>query len=217
MAAIRKLVHFSSSGVHQIQGLRLALPSLQESKIHFFFFFPSFPVTWWRNQPVSEMLWFVKYRTMNSVQNISQKSTRSVLSSGILRLVAWWKSTDVSEEHGTSIFRVEEWVRQETSMHVSCLAYTLTLKMEVTCSSEASVGFQRTTLRYIPEESTLHNHRYENLISHEEGKIWRSTRSVLTIVIPSAPCYISLCQPSSHSTPSTRFGTLYFLYHYLFY
>jgi hypothetical protein len=31
---------------------------------------------------------------------------------------------------------------------VSCLVYSLTLKMEATCSSEASVGFQRTTRRY---------------------------------------------------------------------
>jgi hypothetical protein len=37
------------------------------------------------------------------------------------------------------------------------LAYSSTLKMEVTCSSETSVDFQRTTRRYIPEERTLHN------------------------------------------------------------
>jgi hypothetical protein len=33
--------------------------------------------------------------------------------------------------------------------------YSLTLKMEAICSSETSVDFQRTTQRYIPEESTL--------------------------------------------------------------
>jgi hypothetical protein len=54
-----------------------------------------------------------------------------------------------------SIFRVEE---QETSMEkaayslsacfmlVSCLAYSSTLKMEATCSSEMSVGFYPTTI-----------------------------------------------------------------------
>jgi hypothetical protein len=33
---------------------------------------------------------------------------------------------------------------------VSCLAYSSTLKMEVTCSSETWVDFQRTTQHYIP-------------------------------------------------------------------
>jgi hypothetical protein len=38
--------------------------------------------------------------------------------------------------------------------------------MEATCSSEASVDFQRTTQRYISEDKTLHNHRCENLKSY---------------------------------------------------
>jgi hypothetical protein len=38
--------------------------------------------------------------------------------------------------------------------------------MEAICSSETSVDFQRATLRYIPEDGTLHNHRYENLKSY---------------------------------------------------
>jgi hypothetical protein len=38
--------------------------------------------------------------------------------------------------------------------------------MEVICSSEKSVDFQRTTQRHAPEASTLHNHRYENLKSY---------------------------------------------------
>jgi hypothetical protein len=49
---------------------------------------------------------------------------------------------------------------------VSCLAYSSTLKMEATCSSETSVYFQRTTGRYIPEDGTFHDHRCENLISY---------------------------------------------------
>jgi hypothetical protein len=49
---------------------------------------------------------------------------------------------------------------------VSCLPYSLTLKMEVTCSSEMSVDFQRTTLHYIPKVRTLHNHRCENFKSY---------------------------------------------------
>jgi hypothetical protein len=45
---------------------------------------------------------------------------------------------------------------------VSWSTYSSTLKMEVTCSSETSVDFQRTTPRYIPEDVTIHNHRCEN-------------------------------------------------------
>jgi hypothetical protein len=39
--------------------------------------------------------------------------------------------------------------------------------MEATCSSEASVNFQRTTRCYIPEESILYNRRCENLKSYK--------------------------------------------------
>jgi hypothetical protein len=38
---------------------------------------------------------------------------------------------------------------------VYCLAYSSTLKMEATFSSEMSVDFQRTIPRYIPEDRTL--------------------------------------------------------------
>jgi hypothetical protein len=37
--------------------------------------------------------------------------------------------------------------------------------MQEVCSSETSVDFQHTTRRYIPEYSTLHNHRCEDLHS----------------------------------------------------
>jgi hypothetical protein len=40
---------------------------------------------------------------------------------------------------------------------VPYLAYSSTLKMEATCSSETSTDFHRTTLRYIPEDRTLNN------------------------------------------------------------
>jgi hypothetical protein len=52
-------------------------------------------------------------------------------------------------------------------MIVSCSAYFYTLKMETICSSETSVDFERTTRRYIPDDSTLHNHRCENLKSYK--------------------------------------------------
>jgi hypothetical protein len=39
---------------------------------------------------------------------------------------------------------------------VSYLAYSLTLKIELTYYSETSVGFQLTLRRYIAEDGTLH-------------------------------------------------------------
>jgi hypothetical protein len=38
---------------------------------------------------------------------------------------------------------------------VYCLAYSSTLKMEPTCSSETSIDFQRSIRHYIPEDRTL--------------------------------------------------------------
>jgi hypothetical protein len=55
---------------------------------------------------------------------------------------------------------------QDTSMLVYRSAYFSTLKMEATFSSEMSIDFQRITLRYIPEDRTLHNHKSENLKSY---------------------------------------------------
>jgi hypothetical protein len=51
---------------------------------------------------------------------------------------------------------------------VPYLASSSTLKMEVTCSSETSVDFHRTTRLYTPGDTTLHNHRCENLKSYVE-------------------------------------------------
>jgi hypothetical protein len=57
---------------------------------------------------------------------------------------------------------------------VSCSAYSIQ-KMEEIISSETSVDCQRTTRRYIPEESTLHNHRceeFKSCISQIRLKEW---------------------------------------------
>jgi hypothetical protein len=50
---------------------------------------------------------------------------------------------------------------------VSYLACFSTLKMEATCSSEASVVIQRTTRCYIPEDRALHNYLCERLKSYK--------------------------------------------------
>jgi hypothetical protein len=39
-------------------------------------------------------------------------------------------------------------------------------KMKATYSTETSVNFQRTIWRYISQDRTLHNHRFENLKSY---------------------------------------------------
>jgi hypothetical protein len=67
-----------------------------------------------------------------------------------------------------------------------------TLKMEAICSSETSVDIQRTTWRYIPEDSTLHNHRCENLrpamsnlyVSSNEPEVNLVALSSLQIIPP---------------------------------
>jgi hypothetical protein len=50
---------------------------------------------------------------------------------------------------------------------LSCSAYFSTLKMEAICSSVTLVDFQWATQRYIPQDSTLHNHHCENLKSYK--------------------------------------------------
>jgi hypothetical protein len=51
-------------------------------------------------------------------------------------------------------------------MLVSCLAYSSTLKMEVTHCSETMVDFHWTTQHNTLEDRTLHNHHCENLKSY---------------------------------------------------
>jgi hypothetical protein len=66
-----------------------------------------------------------------------------------------------------------------------CFAYSSTLKIEVTCSSETSVYLQRTTWRHIPEDRTIHNHRCENFKSCKRDYLCQKfsflNRSILNI------------------------------------
>jgi hypothetical protein len=71
--------------------------------------------------------------------------------SGTCRRVVRWKSTDTSVQMARRIFG---WPLAFTL--VSCSAYSRTLKTEAICSFETSVNFQRTTRRYIPEDTFLH-------------------------------------------------------------
>jgi hypothetical protein len=65
---------------------------------------------------------------------------------------------------------------------VSCSDYSSTFKMEAICSSETSVDLHWITRRYIPEDSTLHNHRCENLKSDKMGDNVHMYRNVASSV-----------------------------------
>jgi hypothetical protein len=78
-----------------------------------------------------------------------------VSSSGIWRRVVHCVSTDVSEEHIASIFRVEE------------IGSAKPASKQVASSSETSFETQRTARHHISEDDTLYNHRCENLKSYK--------------------------------------------------
>jgi hypothetical protein len=63
---------------------------------------------------------------------------------------------------------VKEEAKQVTSQEaVSCLTYTLAVKMEAVHSSEMSVNFSQTTWLRIPADNTLHRHRHGDLTSSQ--------------------------------------------------
>jgi hypothetical protein len=73
--------------------------------------------------------------------------------------------TDVSEDRVSSIFRVER-IRELGMLAVtSRLNRSVKEQMQVACSSQTLV-LTRPTQRHIPEYSTLHRHRHENLESY---------------------------------------------------
>jgi hypothetical protein len=77
-----------------------------------------------------------------------------------------------------SIFRVKEYVKQETNMkQTTSLAYALTLKMEAIFSSQMTLHFQWSIGCYIPQHRTLHKHCCGNFRSHKNVSDmypWRS-------------------------------------------
>jgi hypothetical protein len=78
-------------------------------------------------------------------------------------------------------------------MLVCLLAYYSNLKMAAVCSSLTSVGLQRTTRRYIPEDDTLHNHRCEN------HKLYKRNYKVRHYAVVCRLTSLSVC---SHTPPS---------------
>jgi hypothetical protein len=72
-------------------------------------------------------------------------------------------------------------------MLVSCSAYSSTPKTEAICSFETSAGLQWTTRRYIPEDSSLHNHRCEN---HKSYNILMFSNAVKGYHYSSSPTHM---------------------------
>jgi hypothetical protein len=98
-------------------------------------------------------------------------------------------STDVSDQHIDSKFRVKEKSEKETSVKAGGKQlFFLTLKMKAICSSETSVDSQRTTWCYIPEDGTLHNHRCQNLKSYDVTTVLQAERLAHTHSSVSVGC-----------------------------
>jgi hypothetical protein len=54
--------------------------------------------------------------------------------------------------------------------------------MVTICSSEASVDLHRIIRRYIPEDGTLHNHRYDNLRSNVDSEAFHNLYSYTNVI-----------------------------------
>jgi hypothetical protein len=84
--------------------------------------------------------------------------------------VALWKLTDALEKQR------QKALLAACFMPVSCLAYSSTPKMEVTCSSETSVDLQQTTGHHIPADRTLQcSNEFVRLLNRKETVFGLST------------------------------------------
>jgi hypothetical protein len=88
-------------------------------------------------------------------------------------VLVWFEICELGKQHHWNltldyILASTLWQLAACFMLVSRLTYSLTLKIEATCSSKTSVDFWWTTWRYTPEDRTLHNHRCENIKSYKE-------------------------------------------------
>jgi hypothetical protein len=61
--------------------------------------------------------------------------------------------------------RISEKGPEVSTEVVSCSAYS-TMKMVAICSSETSIGFQRTTQRYIPEDNSVPHEKLRGFNPH---------------------------------------------------
>jgi ABC-type uncharacterized transport system permease subunit len=73
---------------------------------------------------------------------------------------------------------------------VSCLVYSLILKVEVICSSETSVDFQWSVQSCNPEDRTLHKHCCENFYLCTHSCAYSLTHSVTVMC---ACMFVHMC------------------------
>jgi hypothetical protein len=90
-----------------------------------------------------------------------------MVSSGVLRRVALVK-TDVSEEFSAYFIRVTRIGELGT---VTSNRRTLQRNTKEALSSSGTSVLTRATRRNIPEDTTLHSHRRENITSYKQNKL----------------------------------------------
>jgi hypothetical protein len=81
--------------------------------------------------------------------------------------------------------------------------------MQAICSSETSVDTRRTTRNYIQEDSTLHNHRCENLKSYmklEQFVEWKLAGKVELLGEHLPQCYFFYDKSHMTSNPGCHGG-----------
>jgi hypothetical protein len=88
------------------------------------------------------------------------------------------------------------------------MAYSSTMTMEATCSSESSVRFQRSTVCCISEDRALHNHLCENLRCYRRLiLLWRQRHCVFQ-ACGYSPARLYGVNPKYHSRNHYRFENL---------
>jgi hypothetical protein len=97
------------------------------------------------------------------MKNVARRGTKSQHEIGSKQTSAFYRRFREKCHFQPQRRRINKALLATCSMLVSCLAYSWTLKMYATFSSETSVDFQRTTPHYTPEDIILHDHRCENL------------------------------------------------------
>jgi hypothetical protein len=109
---------------------------------------------------------YLQGRSRTRYQRQTDNSTFHLLSRWYLsRIIRSWKRRRyVPPKRRLTFNGLQERYQRESRLHSESPALTLvsfsaysTSKMGATCSSETSVYFQRTTGRYIPEDSTLYS------------------------------------------------------------
>jgi hypothetical protein len=140
------------------------------------------------------MLWFLK-QTSTDLTNILRNVGFDVLTAVVMKSSIFWDITPCNPLRinrrfgGTCRLHIQGRMWQAELCFppaftlVSCLACSLTLKTEVTCSSKTSVDFKWTTWLYIPEDRTLHSKEcvLRNVLGCAENYICCNTFLIITV------------------------------------